>query len=465
MRLSAFLPALGVLGFSAAPALAQDASMSVSDRGATSTFSGGYEFGDDPFEIGVFVGGIWLKDRELREPLDTTRLEPPEYNDVGGEVGLRLGAYPIPYLGLEVEGAAFGSRAGATEGDSNAFVGVGRGHLVGQLPIDSFALFVLGGAGMIGGDCPPEGCESRIRGRETELGIHFGLGAKLALARHFHIRLDARDTIASDDHLPEVLLTAAFNFGSSEPEISELPPVQPDSDGDGLVDEQDKCPREPASTPDGCPIPIGDRDGDGKKDDVDKCPDEPSELPDGCPDLDPDKDGIKGTADKCPDVAGIEPDGCPDPDPDKDGIEGDKDKCPKTPETVNGFEDSDGCPDTMPEKIKKFSGVVDGIQFDTGKATIRPSSYPILDEALGILKEYPNVELRITGHTDSQGSAERNRELSRARALAVADYFISRGIDRERLTTEGYGPDKPIAENTTKDGRQRNRRIEFEIVQ
>lgn len=462
MRLAGFLSAVGFLSCLSAPAWAQDAgaSMSVSDSGFQSSSSGGYEFGDDPFELGVFVGGIWLKDRELRAEPDS-RVAPTEYKDIGGEIGARLGVYPIPYFGIEAEGAAFGGRAD----NSNAFVGIGRGHLVGQLPVGIFAPFILAGAGVLGGECPAEGCESRISGRETELGIHFGLGTKLALARHFHLRLDARDTIADGDHLPEVLLTAGFNFGRSEPQHSRLDDVEADSDGDGLIDKNDKCPREPASTPDGCPIPVGDRDNDGKNDDVDKCPDEPSELPDGCPDLDPDKDGIQGKADKCPDVAGVEPDGCPDPDPDKDGIEGDKDKCPKTPETVNGFEDHDGCPDTVPEKIKKFSGVIAGIEFDTGKSTIRPSSYPILDEALSVLKEYPDVELKITGYTDSQGSPERNRELSFARAQAVVNYFISRGIDADRLTSEGRGPENPIADNSTKEGRQRNRRIEFQVVQ
>jgi OOP family OmpA-OmpF porin len=286
----------------------------------------------------------------------------------------------------------------------------------------------------------------------------------LGLAQHFHLRLDLRDTIADGDHMPEALLTAGFSFGRPQPQRKQFAQVDADSDGDGLIDDDDRCPREPASTPDGCPLPVGDRDGDGKNDDVDKCPDEPSELPDGCPDVDPDKDGIKGTADKCPDVPGIEPDGCPDPDPDKDGIEGKADKCPKTPETVNGFEDRDGCPDTVPEKIKKFSGVVDGIEFDTGKATIRPTSYPILDEALGILKEYPDVELRISGHTDSFGSAERNRGLSLARAQSVASSFMHRGIDSDRLTTVGHGPDKPVADNSTPSGRLKHRRIECDVV-
>jgi OOP family OmpA-OmpF porin len=220
---------------------------------------------------------------------------------------------------------------------------------------------------------------------------------------------------------------------------------------------------QPASTPDGCPI--GDRDGDGKTDDVDECPDVPSDLPNGCPDPDPDGDGVLGDADKCPDEKGIAPDGCPDPDPDKDGIVGEADACPNEPETQNGFEDADGCPDEVPERVKKFSGVMEGIQFDLGKATIRATSFPTLDEAAEVLQEYPQLKLRITGHTDSTGTAERNRELSLARADAVATYLAGKGIERDRLITEGLGPDQPIADNGTKEGRQQNRRIEFKVIQ
>jgi outer membrane protein OmpA-like peptidoglycan-associated protein len=81
------------------------------------------------------------------------------------------------------------------------------------------------------------------------------------------------------------------------------------------------------------------------------------------------------------------------------------------------------------------------------------------------MNEYPNVKLRISGHTDSTGNPDKNRELSLARAEAVATYIASKGISRDRLISEGHGADKPIADNATKDGRQQNRRIEFQVVQ
>jgi outer membrane protein OmpA-like peptidoglycan-associated protein len=89
----------------------------------------------------------------------------------------------------------------------------------------------------------------------------------------------------------------------------------------------------------------------------------------------------------------------------------------------------------------------------------------VLDEAVEVLKKFPTVRLEISGHTDSTGKIERNRELSRERAEAVRQYFIEKGIDSGRLTARGAGPDEPISTNTTKTGRAENRRTEFKILQ
>src|SRR4051812_17667717 len=155
------------------------------------------------------------------------------------------------------------------------------------------------------------------------------------------------------------------------------PPPKPlDTDGDGIPDKLDKCPTEPEDKDgfqdaDGCPDP--DNDGDGILDKDDKCPNEPEdkdgfEDEDGCPDPDNDKDGIPDKDDKCPnepeDKDGFQDaDGCPDPDNDGDGVPDAQDKCPDKPETKNGFEDADGCPDEIPQKLKQFTGVVQGINF------------------------------------------------------------------------------------------------------
>jgi OOP family OmpA-OmpF porin len=167
--------------------------------------------------------------------------------------------------------------------------------------------------------------------------------------------------------------------------------------------------------------------------------------------------------DRCPREAGpIE--GCPDPDADRDGVPVPADRCPDKPETKNGFDDADGCPDEVPEKIKKFTGVIQGIEFDRGKETIRAISASTLDGAASILEEYPNLRVLISGHTDTDGSREFNLDLSRRRAESVKAYFVGKGIDATRIETLGAGPDQPIADNKTAAGKQKNRRIEFKLI-
>ena len=132
--------------------------------------------------------------------------------------------------------------------------------------------------------------------------------------------------------------------------------------------------------------------------------------------------------------------------------------------TKNGFQDGDGCPDEVPDKVKAFMGVIKGIEFDTGKATIRAASRPTLDEAAAVLKEYPKVRVLITGHTDNAGSRDLNMTLSADRAGAVKSYLVSKGVDAGRIETRGAGPDNPIADNKTAAGKQKNRRIEFKLL-
>jgi outer membrane protein OmpA-like peptidoglycan-associated protein len=152
-------------------------------------------------------------------------------------------------------------------------------------------------------------------------------------------------------------------------------------------------------------------------------------------------------------------------DSDGDGIFDASDKCPTQLETRNGYEDDDGCPEVIPDVVRRFTGRIAEIEFDTGLATIRPTSFRILDEAAWVLQEYPTVRLLIEGHTDNVGERDFNLELSRKRAAAVRDYLIGRGIAGSRLSTEGFGPDRPIGNNDTEAGRADNRRVEFKLIQ
>jgi outer membrane protein OmpA-like peptidoglycan-associated protein len=216
----------------------------------------------------------------------------------------------------------------------------------------------------------------------------------------------------------------------------------------------------------------GDRDGDGLADNIDKCPDEPETYngfqdEDGCPDeADTDSDGIGDNHDQCilepEDKDGyLDEDGCPDPDNDGVGVADTFDFCPNTP-GVNGG-DKPGCP-------RKNSGVVvtktqilitQQIQFQFNRAIIRPISFKILDEVVDALKDHPEINLEIQGHTDNVGSAGYNKILSQQRANSVMKYFIMKGILHTRLTAKGYGMEQPMVPNTTPENRELNRRVQF----
>ena len=232
-----------------------------------------------------------------------------------------------------------------------------------------------------------------------------------------------------------------------------------DADGDGFLDDKDQCPTEVGVAPNGCPIL--DADGDGVLDPNDECLQIPGIQPTGCPDGD--GDGILDRDDKCKAVPGVAPDGCP-PDSDGDGFVDPEDGCPNEPETKNGYQDGDGCPDVLPKEIAKFSGVIPGIEFASNMAKIRPGSRGVLDEGAAVLNKYPELRVMIVGHTDSRGGHDHNVDLSRRRAEAVKAFLMDRGVDAERILTRGEGPDEPIADNKTRAGRAKNHRIEFRLI-
>ena len=246
-----------------------------------------------------------------------------------------------------------------------------------------------------------------------------------------------------DDECPETPGLAEFNGC-------------PDTDGDGIEDRLDECPNTPGLAEfNGCP----DTDGDGVPDHLDECPTVAGlkEL-NGCPDAD--GDGVADHLDKCPNEAGpAENDGCPWPDRDGDGVLDKDDQCPDVAGTVA----NKGCPEVSVEIIKQLNDYSKTILFDLGKATIRKESYAVLQNIADIMKEYPNAKFEIEGHTDITGSLALNERLSKERAASVRDYLTTIGMDGNRLTSEGYGPSKPIATNKTAAGRQQNRRVEISL--
>jgi OmpA-OmpF porin, OOP family len=250
----------------------------------------------------------------------------------------------------------------------------------------------------------------------------------------------------------------------------------PDRDGDGIADIDDKCPDvKGIAALQGCP----DKDGDGITDAEDRCPDVAG-LPalKGCPDRD--KDGIADIDDACPDVPGIAKfKGCPDtdgdgivdsedacptvpgpvslkgcPDRDGDGVADKDDKCPDVPGTVANF----GCPE-----VKKFEyGKL--VYFNTAQSAVIKKNIKDLDEVVATLKEHADVAILVEGHADEQGSDQYNMKLSEQRADYVINYLVKKGIAKERLTKKFYGKTMPAADNSTAEGRSKNRRVEIKTA-
>jgi outer membrane protein OmpA-like peptidoglycan-associated protein len=409
--------------------------------------------------------------------------------------GARLGVYFGPIIGVEGEFGIIPSESRNGVFDVwNIFY---RAQLVAQFraaqPENKLIPFVLAGAGAFqifdnGGSQN----DAQIA-KDTDAVFYGGAGFKIRVDNGWGLRLDLRllfpptskgDGVTEDF---EALLSIYKEWG--RPKVAKVEAkIDNDPDKDGIVGDADKCPNEPEDKDgfqdeDGCPDP--DNDGDGIPDTADKCPNEAEDKDgfqddDGCPDPDNDGDGIPDAADKCPnepeDKDGFQDeDGCPDPDNDGDGVLDANDKCPTEPETKNGFQDEDGCPDEIPQKLKQFTGVIQGINFRTGDAALQTTSNTTLDKAVAVLKEFGDLKLEIQGHTDDQplkaGSKfADNQALSQARAETVKAYFVAKGIDESRLIAKGYGDTVPLeAPAGLKGGklnaaRAKNRRVEFKLV-
>jgi OOP family OmpA-OmpF porin len=176
--------------------------------------------------------------------------------------------------------------------------------------------------------------------------------------------------------------------------------------------------------------------------------------------VDTDGDGVPDEFDACPDTPGVwAQGGCPDTD--GDGIADHIDECPETPGTFR----YQGCPD-VPRAVKEvLDRAFSDIQFELNSDKLLSSSNRYLDEVVLIMTENPEYKLKISGHTCDLGSAELNMDLSRRRAESVKNYIQGKGIDRDRIIAVGFGQTRPVADNNTNQGKERNRRVEFLILQ
>ena len=262
--------------------------------------------------------------------------------------------------------------------------------------------------------------------------------------------------------------------------VEEAPPAPGDRDGDGILDNVDKCPDQPENyngfeDEDGCPDDP-DTDGDGIPDSKDQCVLVPEDKDgyqdsDGCPDIDNDLDTVPDDKDKDPatgkscandpeDPDGFEDaDGCPDPDNDKDGVLDLDDMCPNEP----GPASNKGCPlkPSLVVVTDKEIKILQQIHFQFDKDKIRPESFKILDAVVEALRFYPKIRIEVQGHTDNKGGAAYNKNLSDRRAAAVLKYLVAHGVDASRLVSHGYGMEKPLVDNDSDQNRALNRRVQF----
>jgi type IX secretion system PorP/SprF family membrane protein len=273
-----------------------------------------------------------------------------------------------------------------------------------------------------------------------------------------------------------------------------------DTDRDGILDDEDKCPNEPGlAIKDGCPeekkkeeekqsdrdkdgiqddddecptvagvkanggCPANDRDKDGITDDVDKCPDMFGlKQFSGCPMADRDGDGLRDDLDKCPDEAGpVSKYGCPSngADADGDGIPDDEDKCPNT----NGGEGTKtGCPIPTLEEDEALGLAIENLYFDTDKWNLRPDAKPFLDRLAKVLSKKRDWKVRVSGHADLRGSNDHNLTLSKNRAESAMYYLMARGVRREQLVVEYLGEVNDGANDRSK--LQNNRRVSLRWI-
>ena len=315
-----------------------------------------------------------------------------------------------------------------------------------------------------------------ITGSRNRFALDGGVGFEFALGRAVGLGPVARygrlfAASEAQDHPSDAQYwSGGLSLSVRLPRAVDPAPV--DTDGDGVFDDDDECPTEPAgATPDpqrrGCPA--RDRDGDGVADARDLCPDVPAgEHPDparaGCPATDADGDGVYDPQDLCPTVAqGAHPDperpGCPDGDDDGDEVLNHADRCPQVPQGPSPDPTRPGCP------APTLAVVLPPVLFATDRDRILPASFRALASVATLLGgRAEGWRLAIEGHTDNVGSEAHNTGLAERRAQAAASWFTEHGVPAARLEVRGYGLERPIVSNDSAQGRSANRRVEFRLL-
>lgn len=404
----------------------------------------------------------------------------------GGILGVKL----VPALGLEVRG-----HLGSNEDLNNLDLMHGSGNLTWFLTQRTMLVpFATAGGGAVR-------LKDDSDDEETKFAWNVGGGFLLRFTDQIGLRVDGRrvsyevpDFFGEEEFRPHTEVFAGLNIGfggtprdtdkDGIPDRMDACADTPlgarvdasgcpiDGDADGVPDGIDRCDATPkGATVDalGCPT---DSDGDAILDGIDECPGTPKGAkvdPKGCP-LDSDGDKVFDGLDQCEDTpkgCTVDATGCP-ADADADGVCDGVDTCPDTPADVRV--DAQGCPIVLTEKETELldTGMIrlQNINFDSGKATLKPESFAALDEVGDILLRWPGLRIEIGGHTDSQGSDAFNQKLSEDRAAAVREYLLGKfpTLNAEQLTSAGYGESTPVAPNDTAFNRAKNRRVEFKVL-
>jgi outer membrane protein OmpA-like peptidoglycan-associated protein len=288
---------------------------------------------------------------------------------------------------------------------------------------------------VVGGGTPIQASSAR---QTINSGVsvdgYVGAGVRFDTYKGFLIRVDARLSFVpgvsagTGDNIVgyEGDFSVGVQLALGKKRVHELVKVKPDQDGDGIPDDQDKCPDR-----------AEDKDG--------------FEDQDGCPDIDNDQDGVLDIADKCP----------------------------TEPETRNGYEDEDGCPDTVPAEIDALKGTIEGLIYGEGETAVHDSARASLQRIVKAMVAHPSIKIVLVGHTDDReanafatppeagqpppDAGTLATELANARAEAVRQWLVSAGVAQPRILVEGAGAEDAVADNATPKGRFANRRVELKL--
>ena len=379
----------------------------------------------EPLELGGLFGPRIFSDQSVlggHEEMQTS---------IGNTVvvGARVGKPLLSWLAIEGEVAM---TPGTTRSyDLSVFWIEPRAHLRLQLPGRVRPFIVLGAgapAALSGGKSVyPSGITGEGYGGA---GLAFRPGRGIGLRLDFRVSVLPTRATAAYQVTAEGELTAGLWFalgGAKRAPVVAAPvvTVPTDGDGDGIADADDACATR-----------AEDKDG--------------FEDGDGCPDIDNDGDLVLDIADRCP----------------------------NDPETFNGVDDDDGCPDSVPPDIDGIIGTIEGLNYAPGATALTSTAEPTIDMVAEILRRHPGIRLVIVGHTDdveavnaapppAEGEAPLDPELlatqlGQARAQAVRDAFVQRGLPSARFSVLSVGLAEPVSDSSPR-GRARNRRVELRL--